>query len=710
MEYKLKTKDRDTSSLPKIIEQFIELIETTSTQLFDIDDDQDHSVSQGVENIEFMEKITQYQKALSKLLGVYQGIDFSTAKESFLSSTEKTVSLAIEAGLKLQQKQKQIQGESHIVELDEYQLFKEFYQKKIFPISEELSDWRALIHQIEKNWAELKDTSQSNDRNYIEQNLLSIENVKKDHYYELFHLRKEDGKPFFHKKLIQNIRLLCQLGEFDINLEGDDPLVHSQIWREKTLQKNAQAILQTVYGEVNDFLKEVHRYKDMELTKLVKKVMMALMLSANSRNLIGHAPVKTCIQYFGDFQHFLQHLIRSQEYQKLLNNPPPKTNQFLWDIITFVQGVCFGVYSLNPTPEVFKNLMEEWVGEVDENVDASDVSKIVDLIVKDEEIINKKLGHVPCGPLFKALDLVIEERASKGFSNSKLNHFSYKSFCVTGEGQNTALLHLPSPTEQVYVHKAVLTKEFEEFVRDVVSGSGEDKLLLVNFQDRTSWREFARSSCLEALNVCAEFSGKLNVITLPKNTDFYFQTSHYQDIKRFSTFKEQLLEQFGSGGSGFHFSKKITSYLDVDHIQKNIDVIHSLVFKGKDNLSVQERLNFIEIFYVVLTLQLMLRENPKFMAFICKDGIDVSPCAEQTLYLAIKALTQKATSEEDLELVRSLCFSSAIMNRERGIDKKVFDRSIEALRVISEMSDDSRKKLLSDLGLQDLKEMKISQK
>ena len=142
---------------------------------------------------------------------------------------------------------------------------------------------------------------------------------------------------------------------------------------------------------------------------------------------------------------------------------------------------------------------------------------------------------------------------------------------------------MPSPTKQFLIHQAQIVEEFQGFLRSFPQTA--KKHLLINLQDRTSWQEHARSIALEDLQKQAEFRDSIMVISIPKSTEFYYQTGSYLNLNQASSFKKQLKEQVESGPAcGFFFPPKISEKEINQFTDSCVEKVHEHFYGEKKQL------------------------------------------------------------------------------------------------------------------------------
>lgn len=85
---------------------------------------------------------------------------------------------------------------------------------------------------------------------------------------------------------------------------------------------------------------------------------------------------------------------------------------------------------------------------------------------------------------------------------------------------------------QETINQATTIHEWLGYLRTKAAESGN--IVIFDYQDNTSWREYARAKTLEKLQEATEFEKVLSVTTLPKDTEFYHQDVPYQDDHQLS--------------------------------------------------------------------------------------------------------------------------------------------------------------------------------
>ena len=221
-------------------------------------------------------------------------------------------------------------------------------------------------------------------------------------------------------------------------------------------------------------------------------------------------------------------------------------------------------------------------------------------LADQDESIRYLLKHYPNGPLLRTLDAFREEEEFEGWDPLTHYNFPAQQFVFSNEKMHVSVLRLPCPVKQVMIHKAEIVEEFAGFLRFYKHELRPDKHLLVNLQDRTSWEGFARCKAIEEASLQAEYYETLFVLGLPKDTAFYEQKEEYAHMSGSIIFLESFAKQIESGEEcGFWIPEQIRKNDLKSFVKEGLEATHQLFFEGKKSLTRLERLQFIEIFYLL---------------------------------------------------------------------------------------------------------------
>ena len=294
--------------------------------------------------------------------------------------------------------------------------------------------------------------------------------------------------------------------------------------------------------------------------------------------------------------------------------------------------------------------------------------------------------------MFKILDLIREEQEEDAiipFDPIGQENLPSRIYEVQRKGKKIDVLRIPSPTRQSLIHKVEVVDEFRGFLRSLAQETPVRKHMIINLQDRTSWKEYARSRALETLQMNAEFNNQLVVITLPKDTDFYHQTNEYLNLNKADDFLKAFAAQLATPEECGYFLPAQVKKPDLTRFtEMALPAIHELFFNNKNTLTRRNREDFIEIFYQFLILKCIDMVEPNSISFTCKDAIDTGAASNGAFYGFIKLLSGDFSAKEELDFLRWLLYTPALFIRERAIDPERFNRTISALeRIDGEMAE-----------------------
>jgi hypothetical protein len=248
--------------------------------------------------------------------------------------------------------------------------------------------------------------------------------------------------------------------------------------------------------------------------------------------------------------------------------------------------------------------------------------------------------------------------------------------------RRVAHVRFAAPVYQEFIHKAVVGEEFKEFLRSYQDAAIKRKHLLINVQDRTSWKEHARCAVLEELQHLPQFKEALTVVTLPFDTDFYQQLAPYHQTNQAHLFMDQFKEHLMSDYAGFYFPPHIKKILSAEFFDGALEAVHRIFFSSRNVLSREHRLNFIEIFYLFLKLKLIEIVQCDSFNICSKDSLDVSQASSVELFIFLKILNQMHLTTQDVEIVNFMIYGPTLLIRERNLLLERFHRMIGAIRTM----------------------------
>ena len=579
-----------------------------------------------------------------------------------------------------------------VTQLKEYKDLQQFYltkiMKKFHVALEKEEDWQ-------KQWGAAEEDLLDIQR----RGLKDMETVRRDKEYELFFIRKEDGRPFFNRNLLRHIRLVGEFDETISDPEGEDPFLRIKMIQDRDLHESAKETLHFAAPYIDEYYREALRHKEIDFVTSLNKAVMALMLSANMRNLMQNTSGKSCISYYSDFQLYLRKALASSEYQRFISFPPDASDRFSICLMSLSHALCTSFFMHTGERKemialIYRMLQKGKKDLITEPSVSSPLSFWNNLLDADEQI-RQLLKQYPNGPLLKTLDVFHEEDQMLGFDPYVQDNMPGQLFQFSNDALHVTCLRIPAPVHQEFISEADIVEEFQGFLRALAMQMKGQRLLIFNLQDRTSWQEHARCMALEEIQKKAEFSQALFVVTLPKNTDFYFQTSAYQHVNEAKEFFKQLKEQIASAEQcGFFFPSHIKKEELIAFIDRAIPVIHKLFFGEKETLLRKNRLDFIEIFYLFLTLKLIEMIKPDSISFTCKDAIDIGSAVSSELFSFLRMMNSDTPwCQEEKNFLLWMLYSPSLLIRERAIDHVRLNRLVSAMAVVAAELEARRKEV-----------------
>lgn len=578
--------------------------------------------------------------------------------------------------------------EKSVTDLREYKKLQEFYLTRIARKIDQDPLSKRMLNLTRKALIQKPTLKLSSSKSSTPHFFVDLETVKKDTDYELFFLRKEDGSRFYSPRLIRNIQLICDFGNyFEFHQKGEDPLTNIKIWIDKSYQIAAKNILIQLGNRLTRFLREAFRYKDQELVEYLNKGLLALMLASNPNHLGRTMPLKNCGGYFNDFQHFLREALQSQEFQKLVAYPQNKRNKLSHCILDNILGICIALFEglqfyQDFSPKIAKLIQEAKLKHPIELEHAENGQKTLwTRLANDYQALSKFVKRHPNGPMGRVLDL-LQEGGRQIFDPLWQQNLPCKLFAIEIQNNRILNIHLPSPTVQEFVNKANVNEEFKNYLRACLKGPNCKKHLMINLQNRTSWRENVRCVALEELQKLEEFDKQLIVVTLPKDTEFYHQLAPYNRDNHTTVFLDHLRGHVNDLNAGFYLPENLKKTISPRFINGLTQAILRIFFSNKNVLTREQRMDFIEIFYLFLKLKLIEITKPDSFSLTCKDGADIGATANASLMGFLKLMNAEQLSETDLGSINAILHTPAMLNRERVVHPSRFNRMLSALRSI----------------------------
>lgn len=674
-----------------------EAIETLSKIAESDDTDLNPSGQRGIKQI----KSTGYRKDPQEIMGIieekfkiildylhhfYENEQNHMNKPQAIEGIKTIMVIVGDAAKKLDrytalfQKTKQHQ----ITELKVYKKLQEFYHTKIEHQIDEslLGKWLLQLSQSSiARQQELNTAMKAFQSSHV---FVDLESVKKDTEYELFFIRKEDGSHFFSSRLLRSIKLISNFGAQD-DFPQDNLFFHDmKVWQNDFLQSAARTILRSLGSHIEEFYRIAFKFKGKSFIGELNMAFMALRLCSHANQDAHHHSAKGSFEYFSDFQKYLREALHSPDYHKLITYTPSTSDELGRCLLNLSHAICQALYLNLQRFQEFNASLQMLLSEGREGYlkDHHEVEATWGSHFEhDYAGMHKFFKRHANGPQNRLLE-ALEGDAYRAFDPfSQLNFPNRLYSFIVGEHRISGL-HLPSPTYQEYIDKAIVLDEFKGFLRSYCDEDMASRHLLINLQDRTSWKEHFRSIALEDLQMHVDFEDCLTVVTLPKDTDFYHQLAPYSQDNNVESFFNHFRAHLGDEHSGYYFSPGIKKAILGDFATGVMEAIHRIFFSNKNLLTLENRLAFIEIFDLFVVLKLIELTKPDSFSLTCKDGIDIGSPAHALLFTFLRMLDSEPLNDQDWKQVNMLLYAPSILVRERILQPERFERMLKTLKVI----------------------------
>ena len=248
---------------------------------------------------------------------------------------------------------------------------------------------------------------------------------------------------------------------------------------------------------------------------------------------------------------------------------------------------------------------------------------------------------------------------------------------VKRKGTQMDVIRMPSPTRQSTLEHAQIDEEFLGFLRSLQDRESPGLHLYFNLQDPLSIKEESRCRVMQDLQKNAEYAESLLVIDIPKYGEFYSQNGPFLKMDKVSEFLDAFEEHIDTV---WHFPRACQKWKILPVAKEIFATIHRCFFDGARNLPRREREDFIEIFHQFFLLYLIDQAEPTSLSFTCKDGVDAGAVENGIFYLFLKMASGLSVEHaEELDLLRFLLYTPALLIRERAVDTESFYRALSAM-------------------------------
>jgi len=570
-------------------------------------------------------------------------------------------------------------------EIAHYKRLRQFYLNKFVKKFYRPSSISADLPEI------LEDDQQwTQDLQYL--GIADLKVIRADLDYELFYLSKEDGTPFFRRNILRHMRLVSDFDQTLLREEEEctDPFLNMHHLCDHETHLFAKSIKERTKEELNQFCLGAMKHKELPIVREVNRLIMSLMLASNPSHLSQKASGKNCFDYFKDFHRTLRDILEQAPYQRLLKQPLETLDQLSSDLVRLLQALSYAFI----TQRGAKKGWSEFIFQLIEHSSSQNIeeffpeflppSSLCRRILEAYELIAHALKKHPQGPFMKTVDAMCSSQKTYGFDPFSQDNYPEWAYTLLHHDQHIHCLRLPCPTLHEPIHQAQTNPEFIHYLHYLGRQNTPSKHLMIHLQDRQSWKSSARTKALEECYKRVENHQHFVLVNFSVLNHMFYQVSSHFPSDDYCEFIKKLKKSVEVGEeSAFFFphtlyQEKILPYLDPLFVS-----IHSYFFHNKPQLTRQERLDFIIIVYLFLSLKMIDLVQPDHLSFTCKDGVDLGPAMSSTFYLFIKLLEGRVLlSRKDQQTFTSLFSVPAFKIRERMILQNPFTRMISALLCI----------------------------
>ena len=552
---------------------------------------------------------------------------------------------------------KKTQDRESVQLLKEYRDLKQFFKSKVVRFNK-----KALAIGVE----EQRITNSS----FL---IKDLETIRSDADYELLLLRKEEGGYFAPSALLRHILLVGQSDELLLHSEYQELISHLKATKDLQAHMIAQEMLKQSLSSIDDFFKQVKEFKTEESVICMSKALIALMLAANPYNLMRNDADKVCEQYLVDFCLFLRQAVSKPRAGPLTALIDPLYHKLSY--LLFTQACSY-----EKALEFILQLIA--MGHSKNELLSAQKIQLDSVILYQDIAIRATLKAYPSGPLMQALALVREQRLGQGLDLFSQKNWPIQIYTILTDQLKISCMKIASMTMQTTLTDAELVPEFLGFMQ-ILAKEQNQKYLVINLQNRSSWQEKARCTCLEKSQYKQEFLDHLVVITFDKDSDFYHQREGGSNA---SAFLSKCAQEVLSGQEyGFYFPPTINSSRLTFFVNKALLLVHELFFDGKQEFSHQDRLDYIEIFHFFLFLHIIDQTTPDILSFTCKDGVDTSSIFSAEVFAWLHVMNHpEGLLKSKRDFLLYLLYAPAMTLRGRSIDKDRIQRMASAMHVFIE--------------------------
>jgi hypothetical protein len=266
--------------------------------------------------------------------------------------------------------------------------------------------------------------------------------------------------------------------------------------------------------------------------------------------------------------------------------------------------------------------------------------------------------------------------------------------CLTGSGEEkkVRLLRMASPTIEGFLTEAIVNPEFKAFLIDRRRKRKHHTYISLQSviprpgslpNTKALGDETGRNTAIRKLE--DEFSDTFTFVILDQDSKFYTEPAGDEECTTVS-FKDLFLGQLLGlpKETGFYFPEKwIREETFREELEKVFDDVHKLIFAedggSKVVLDLQERKDFVEIYYAFLILHILQKTSSDSANISCKDAIDRAAKTNTLLLKIVMIIEGKGDDAEAQKMLQKMAHAPALMVKKQAIIRKRRERLLSAL-------------------------------
>jgi len=562
-------------------------------------------------------------------------------------------------------------------ELPEYQELYSFYTRKIDPKIDEgrLGRWVLGLGQLPFPMAKPSESLLKKKISLSPQHLIvDLESLKTDQDYELLFIRRSDGSRFYNPRLLRNLKLISEVG-----FEKTDevlPIYSPWRWVDRQCESAAKLILDQANRLVEPFLKERGKFKERDLSRNLTYGLVALMLATHPRYLSDNDPAKSTSAFFKDLLSFLTDSLVSTDFRRMIGTPDEDANKLSRLLKNLPQVLSYALFTEVPSFS-YEGFVRFIQGGNEGRVDSLSES-----LKTGFRWIEEGMKGFSNTPLKRDLD-DLEEQVPY-FDPLQWPILPAKFGELRLDDKVVTLHKMAAPIRQEVIDHASLNPLFVAALLEMKAR--QEKVLIFNLQERSHWKERARSELLEKLSEKEMWRDTVQVVTLDTASEFFLQEMQFDKGDTTESFIESYRQYLLDDRGENYFPPNVEEALFPGFIEKAFQEVQKHYFNSRNVLSPDLKRRFIDVMSHLIQIKLIDTLKPDRVIFIDKDGNDTASIASTLFFMTPKLFHHSAWTEKDVEIYEAILHSSTLLYRERPIRKFKFQRMTDYLSWLEEIN------------------------